>query len=145
MQITSGRNFTPRMPMPQASAQFEPSFSTQGILDSISDGYHSLPRWPKAAVRGAATYAPASIGAMVGSQYAGFPGQLVGAAVGAMASYTFLTEVAGAYPRQAKVSAALSGVIAAVNGGGGVSATGVGFSLAWGAGLGVLQEFIAGG
>ena len=111
----------------------------------IVAAYHSLPRWPKAAVGGPVSYAPASIGAMIGTQYGGLPGRLVGAAVGSVASYMFMTEVADAYPRQAKVSAALSGVFAAVNGGSGLSLSGVGISLAWGAGIRCVQEFAMGG
>ncbi len=142
MQVRS-QNFNLKMPMPQPSSPISTQGILDGITDGLSDGYNSLPRWPKAAVRGMATYAPASIGAMVGSQYAGFPGRLVGAAVGAVASYTFLTEVADVYPRQAKASAAISGIFAAINGGG-LSARGVGVSLAWGAGLGVVQELVWG-
>ena len=143
MRITSTQNRKMARPQPKA-AKSESGFSPSGIVDSVADGYHSLPRWPKAAVRGIGSYAPASIGAMIGSQYGGLPGRLIGAAVGSFASYKFLTDVAEAYPRQAKVSAALSGVIAAVQGGGGMSLTGVGITLGWGAGLGMVQEFAMG-
>jgi hypothetical protein len=145
MQINSTRKQANiGMPKVSQSSKGGDSASTLGVVDTIADGYHSLPRWPQAAVRGIASYAPASIGASIGSQYGGFAGRLVGAAVGAAGSYMFLTEVADAFPRQAKVNAALSGVIAAVQGGGGLSLSGVGITLGWGAGLGMVQEFAMG-
>ena len=81
---------------------------------------------------------------MIGTQYGGLAGRVVGAAAGSVASYFFLTEVAEAYPRQAKMTAAFSGVAAALNGGSGLSLSGVGISLAWGAGIGVAQEAFMG-
>lgn len=101
--------------------------------------YDRLPRWPQAAVRGIGSYAPASICASIGSQY-GIVGRLAGATVGAAASYTFQTSVAGVYDRQAKVTAAVSGVLAAIGGGGGFSLAGAGITMAWSAGLGCIQE-----
>lgn len=143
MRIQSNNNLHTRRPRVQP--QKDEANTTLGIMDGVANGYHSLPRWPKAMARGVGTYAPASIGAMVGSQYAGLAGRVVGAAVGGVASYKFQTDIAEVHPRQAKISAVISGVLAAVQGGGGLSAGGVGISLAWGAGLGALQEFAMGG
>lgn len=133
MQISNrpgaGRQITKRL---QSKPQEE---STLG-LGRLYDG---LPRWPQAAVRGIGTYAPASIGAAIGGQY-GLVGRLAGAAVGTAASYTFQTAVAGVYDRQAKVTAAVSGVFAALSGGPGLSLAGVGMSLGFSAGMGCIQE-----
>lgn len=140
MQISSSKKINNiRKPQPPA-AEIKTSASVSGVVDSISDGFNSLPRWPQAAVRGMGSYAPASIGAAIGSQYGGLPGRIVGAAVGGLASYMFQTEIADGYPQQAKMTAGLSALVAAIQGGGGLSMSGVGISLAWGAGLGVAQE-----
>lgn len=103
----------------------------------LSDTFHSLPRWPKAAVQGIGTYAPAGIGAAIGSQY-GFIGKVAGAAVGGLASYNFQSAI-GAHPRQAKISAGLSTVFA-VFGGASLSPASIGINVAFSAGIGMVQE-----